>query len=58
VKLPGGRRPKSVETGIRFKKTKDPAPGSYEVEEAFRKTQWGNKDVHLISKGKKKDYLE
>jgi hypothetical protein len=40
AKLPGGRV-KSVETGIRFKKTKDPAPGSYDIEKSIKKTQWG-----------------
>ena len=57
MKLPGGRV-KSVETGIRFKKTKDPAPGSYNIEESIRKTQWGASHIHVISKGKKKDFLE
>ena len=49
---------KSVETGIRFKKSKDPAPGSYNIEESIRKTQWGSSNIHVISKCKKKDFLE
>jgi hypothetical protein len=49
---------KSVETGIRFKKTKDPAPGSYNIEESIKKTQWGASNIHVISKCKKKDFLE
>ena len=49
---------KSVETGIRFKKTKEPAPGSYNIEESIKKTQWGFSNIHVISKCKKKDFLE
>ena len=49
---------KSVETGIRFKKSKDPAPGSYNIEESIKKTQWGASNIHVISKCKKKDFLE
>ena len=49
---------KSVETGIIFKKTKDPAPGSYNIEESIKKTQWGASNIHVISKCKKKDFLE
>jgi hypothetical protein len=46
VKLPGGRS-KSIEpAGIKPKKTKDPAPGSYNVEESIRKSQWGSANVH------------
>lgn len=58
VKLPGGRS-KSVEpSGIKPKKTKDPAPGSYNIEESIRKSQWGAAHVHLISKAKIKDEKE
>jgi hypothetical protein len=44
--------------GIKPKKTKDPAPGSYNVEEAIRKSQWGNANIHLISKSKIKDPMD
>jgi hypothetical protein len=47
-----------VDNGIRFKKTKDPAPGSYNIEESIRKSQWAASNIHVISKGKKKDFLE
>lgn len=50
-------RSKSAETGVRIKKTKEPAPGSYEVEEAVRKSQWAHSFAQLMSKAKKKDYL-
>ena len=46
-----------VDFSIKFKKTKDPAPGTYNVEECFRKTQWGN-SVHTIGKGKLNTYVD
>jgi hypothetical protein len=44
------KRAKSAETGIRPKKTKEPAPGSYEVEEAFRRTQFPHTNAFVIPK--------
>ena len=43
--------------GTRFKKTKDPDPGSYNVEEAIKKAQWPTGEVHMIAKSKKQDFL-
>ena len=38
-KIINDKRAKSADhTGIRFKKTKDPAPGSYNVEESIRRS--------------------
>ena len=47
----------SAKIDIRVKKTKDPAPGSYNVEDCFRKTQWRT-NAHSISKGKIKNYVD
>lgn len=41
---------------IKPKKTKDPAPGSYNVEDCYRKTQWGN-SVYSIGKCKVTNYV-
>jgi len=58
VKLPGGRSRSIEPAGIKPKKTKDPAPGSYNIEESIRKSQWGAAHIHLINKAKIKDALE
>jgi hypothetical protein len=52
VKLPGGRSKSLEPASIKPKKTKDPAPGSYNIEEAIRKSQWGASHIHMISKAK------
>ncbi|TNV78156.1 hypothetical protein FGO68_gene17627 [Halteria grandinella] len=55
------KRAKSAETGIRPKKTKQPAPGSYDIAEAFRRSQFPHTNVLLITKpkpGRNGDFLE
>ncbi len=55
------KRAKSAEaanSGIRFKKSKDPAPGSYNVEESIKRSQWPATNAFLITKSKKRDYLD
>ncbi|CDW83400.1 UNKNOWN [Stylonychia lemnae] len=42
---------------IKPKKTKDPAPGTYNVEDCYRKTQWGN-SVYSIGKCKITNYVD
>ena len=41
---------------FRVKKTKDPAPGTYNTEDAFRKTQWANR-TFMVPKSKNKSYI-
>ena len=50
------KRIKEVNTDIKPKKTKDPAPGTYDIEECYRKTQWGS-NIYHISKNKNKTYV-
>lgn len=47
---------KGADLDIKPKKTKDPAPGSYNIEDAFRRTQLP-KSNYSISKGKYKSYI-
>lgn len=42
---------------IKFKKTKDPAPGSYNIEDVYKKTQWKS-NIHSMSKAKIKNYVD
>jgi hypothetical protein len=42
---------------IKTKKTKDPAPGSYEVEDVYRKVFWP-KNMFLFSKKKHGNYVD
>jgi hypothetical protein len=42
---------------LKPKKSKAPAPGSYNIEDCFKKTQWNNK-VHSISKTKSSNYVD
>lgn len=47
-----------TEFSIKPKKTKDPAPGSYNVEDAIKKTQWGtNVGVFMIPKSKNRNFV-
>ena len=41
---------------IKPRKTKDPAPGSYNVEDCYRKTQWG-KAFFTVPKCKDNNYV-
>ena len=41
---------------IKPKKTKDPDPGSYNVDESIRKTQWPSR-IFLFSKTKSNNYV-
>lgn len=51
-------KPKKEESfSIKPKKTKDPAPGSYNVEESFVKTQWP-KNQYLFNKEKMNNFLD
>ena len=52
AKSPSSKEPISIKT----KKSKDPAPGSYNVEECYRKTQWG-KSIFTIGKCKDNNYV-
>jgi hypothetical protein len=42
---------------LKTKKTKDPAPGSYEMEDSFKKTQWPKK-MFLFGKQKMNTYID
>jgi hypothetical protein len=46
-----------VKADLKSKKSKDPAPGSYNVEDSIRKTQWTNK-IFAISKSKTHNYVD
>ncbi len=51
------KQPSGKETmSIKPKKSKDPAPGSYNVEDCYRKTQWGN-SIFTVGKCKDSNYV-